>query len=135
MSEAVGMPCRDQVHDTLPCVGRDPCLIKQKGFVDHMVVASYFFFWVSVSQSAKTRKCHPPRQHTGKVNVKHLSANYEQQERQTNEYCQNKAIYVSSSLNNTGELGAFQIWNSQALTMETGLYYFFVVVVNTERLT
>lgn len=44
MSEAVGMPCRDQVHDTLPYVGKDPCLIKQKGFVEHMVVGKLFLF-------------------------------------------------------------------------------------------
>lgn len=29
--------------------------------------------------------------------------------RQTNEYCQNQAIHVSSSRNNTGESGAFRL--------------------------
>lgn len=75
---------RDQVHSTLPCVGRDLCLIKQKGSVNRMVVGTLFLCWVSVFQSAgkkkKQGKCHPPQQDAVKANVKHWSTNYEQQE-------------------------------------------------------
>lgn len=71
---------------------------------------------------------HPLQQDVVKVDVKHLSTSFEQQE--TNGVTLSKQCFLSlSSLNNTGDFGTFQTGNSQPLTMETAAYYFPVVTV------